>query len=300
MSRTRFLRSRFVARPHERPIEHDRSVDCPILLSVSPTSWGESGGTCEPKRVHVTPAAGILDHARMRLPQPRSGEPLLVKGRPLTFSYFPVKRETRRYGLQDVVFAVDPWAVVEGAVNDQAPAMQRDEALAFVDQARAFYEAGAARTPASPLLTYYAFLNLGKALIRCRGFTGSLDRARHGLSETHTGAGLSGSSVEVHDGGPLVNVFPEVIERLGFPRPLPGPVPVMDLAPQVVVGHRLWREASTRSERFVVLEDIEFIYNRDEKTLWLRLWLRRGDLSRYEITRLRLLEEGGLNAIPFP
>jgi hypothetical protein len=226
-----------------------------------------------------------------RLPQARTGQPLLVKGRPLTFSYFPVKRDTRRYGLQDVVFAVDPWAVAEGAVNDEVPVAHRHEAVAFVEQARAFYEAGAARTPASPLLTYYAFLNLGKALIRCRGFTGSLDLARHGLSEAHTGSGLSASSVNVHDGGPLVNVFPELIQRLGFSRPAPGPIPVLDLAPQIVVGHRLWREASIRTERFVVLEDIEFIYDRAAKALWLRLWLRRSDLSRYEITRKRLLDE---------
>jgi hypothetical protein len=143
------------------------------------------------------------------------------------------------------------------SLTDQVGTAQRDEALAFVDQARALYDAGAARTPASPLLTYYAFLNLGKALVRCRDFTGSLDRARHGLSESHAGPGLSGASVEVHDGGPHVSVFPELIERLGFNRPLPGPVSVTDLAPQVVVGHRLWREASARSERFVVLEDIK-------------------------------------------
>ena len=83
-----------------------------------------------------------------RLPQASSADPLIVKGRPLTFSYFPVKRNNRRYGLQDVVFAVDPWAVIEGAVNDQVTSeAHRHEALAFLQQARAFYQAGAARTP---------------------------------------------------------------------------------------------------------------------------------------------------------
>jgi YaaC-like Protein len=106
-----------------------------------------------------------------RLPQPREGSALDVKGRPLTFSFFPVRRGNRRYGLNDVVFAVDPWAIIQGAVNDQVRAAHREESLAFVEQARAFFEAASGRTPASPLLSYYAFLNLGKALIRCRGFT---------------------------------------------------------------------------------------------------------------------------------
>lgn len=231
------------------------------------------------------------------LPQPRAGLPLLVKGRPLTFSFFPVRRSTRRYGLNDVVFAVDPWAIIEGAVNDQVSAVHREESLAFVDQARAFFEAASARTPASPLLTYYAFLNLGKALIRCRGFTGTLDRARHGLSDGQTApaADLARGSVSIHDDTGSVNVFPELVEHLGFNRPAPGTIPVPELAAQVVVGHRLWREASGKSERFVVIEQLEFVNDSAVRHLWLRLWLRRSDLSRYGITRARLIDEGGLN-----
>jgi hypothetical protein len=220
----------------------------------------------------------------------------MVKGRPLTYSFFPVRRNTRRYGLNDVVFAVDPWAVIEGAVNDQVSGSAREESLAFVAQGRAFFEAAGARTPASPLLTYYAFLNLGKALIRCRGFAGSLDRARHGLSDGQTvpAADLSAGTVTVHDNPAQVNVFAELIDRLGYQRPTTATISIPDLAAQVVVGHRLWREASNRSERFVVIDELEFISDAVAKHLWLRLWLRRSDLSRYNLTRARLISEGGL------
>lgn len=232
-----------------------------------------------------------------RLPQPRPGETLFVKGRPLTFSYFPVRRQNRRYGLNDVVFAMDPWTVIEGAVNDQVAAPNRDEALAFIAQARAFFDAASARTPASPLLAYYAFLNLGKALIRCRGFSGSLDRAKHGLSDGQTvpAADLTSGTVTIWDNPGQVNVFAEVIDHLGHPRPTHSTVvPVPELAAQVVVGHRLWREASNRSERFIAIERIEFVDDPTAKQLWLRLWLRRGDLSRYNVTRKRLINEGSL------
>src|ERR1700728_1077246 len=232
-----------------------------------------------------------------RLPQPRVGVPLVVKGRPLTFSFFPVRRKTRRYGLNDVVFAVDPWAVIEGAVEDQVSPSDRDESLAFVAQARAFFEAAGARTPASPLLTYYAFLNLGKAIIRCRGFTGSLDRAKHGLSDGQTvpAPDLSSGVVTIHDDAGQVNVFAEVIERLGYQRPAAVTIPVTEIAPQVVVGHRLWREASNRSERFVTIERLEFVDDSQTNGVWLRLWLRRDDLSRYNIGAGRLIREGGLH-----
>ena len=81
-----------------------------------------------------------------RLAQSRAGSSLVVKGRPLTFSFFPVRRNTRRYGLNDLVFPVDPWAVIEGAMKDQVPNAHLEESLAFVAQARAFYEAAASRT----------------------------------------------------------------------------------------------------------------------------------------------------------
>jgi hypothetical protein len=191
---------------------------------------------------------------------------------------------------------MDPWTVIEGAVNDQVAATKRDEALAFIAQARAFFDAASTRTPASPLLTYYAFLNLGKALIRCRGFSGPLHHAMHGLTDGQSvpAADLTSGIVTIKDGPAQVNVFAELIDHLGYPRPTPSTVPVPELAAQVVVGHRLWREASNRSERFIAIEQIEFVDDPTTKQLWLRLWLRRGDLSRYNLTRKRLIGEGGL------
>lgn len=232
-----------------------------------------------------------------RLPPPRIGVALEVKSRSLRFSFFPVRRNTRRYGLNDIVFAVDPWAIIEGAVADQVTTADRDESLAFVAQARAFFDAGRARTPASPLLTYYAFLNLGKALIRCRGYTASLDRAKHGLSDGRIvpAADLTADTVTVHDTGTQANVFPELVDRLGYPRPVDATtVPVPELAAQVVVGHRLWREASNRSERFVVAEAVELIDDRPNRQLWTRLWLRRSDLKRYNLTHAQVIAGGGL------
>lgn len=43
----------------------------------------------------------------MKLPQPRTGERLSIKDRPLEFSFWPVEKTTRRYGLGTRVFATD-------------------------------------------------------------------------------------------------------------------------------------------------------------------------------------------------
>lgn len=172
------------------------------------------------------------------------------------------------------------------------------EALAFLDQAKDFYETAADRVSANPLLYYYAFLNLGKALLRTLGHRGSLDQAMHGLTERRLGGGteLADGRIVVRDGGTnVVNIFPELIEQLGYERPADeAAYPVPALLAQVVVGHRLWKEAARRTERFIDLKEIEVVDNRDSKELWLRLYVARGDLRRYDIRYSRVLREGGI------
>jgi hypothetical protein len=45
------------------------------------------------------------------------------------------------------------------------------------------------------------------------------------------------------------------------------------------------------------LDDVEIVKASSAKELWLRLYLEKGDLKRYGITRRRLLERGGLDQV---
>ena len=232
--------------------------------------------------------------------KPRPGHVLEAKGRPLPFSFFPVTKTNRRYGLYDTVFAVAPWAVMSGAINNaKISEAHRLEALAFLEQAEDFYRAASAGISTNPLLSYYSFLNLAKVLIRVRGYPGSLDRAMHGLKEktSEGGTELEDSTVEAKDSGEFINVFPELIDRLGYDRPAHDDAyPVIELLPQIVVGHRIWRESKRgQAERFVGLRKIEFVDDRPAGELWLRLYVSAGDLKRYGISRKRLLDETGFS-----
>jgi hypothetical protein len=233
------------------------------------------------------------------VPEPRAGVTLEVKGRRLPFSFFPVTRGTRRYGLYDAVFAVSSWAVMRGAINERVAEPQRAEATAFLEQAEDFYSAASTRLAANPLLLYYSFLNLGKAMLRALGFGHSLDRARHGLSEelVSPGSELRDARVIARDSGTgQVNIYPQIVEQLGFSRPADGTdYPVSELLSQCVVGHRLWREADrANKERFISIQEIEIVKDAQSKEVWLRLYVPRGDLERYGITRTRLLTEARL------
>lgn len=226
----------------------------------------------------------------------RPGSPLQVKQRDLEFSFWPVTRNRRRYGLQHSVFAVSPWAVLQGAVNTRCDTKTRPEAEALLAQAQDFYLAAqSGATTANPLLLYYAFLNLVKTFILTSQDASSLVEAKHGLVEHRREAPdeLSGADLCLIDDPNKLNVFPLLIKALGSPVPRNGTeTPVLDLFPEVVVGHRLWRQAGG-AERYVPVHVI-LVHDADQQSMWTNLFVEPGDLTRFNISHRRLIDEGGL------
>ena len=51
-------------------------------------------------------------------------------------------KSTRRYGLQSIVFANNPWALIRTTVKAVNPQAARREALAALDQAEQFFRSG--------------------------------------------------------------------------------------------------------------------------------------------------------------
>jgi hypothetical protein len=212
---------------------------------------------------------------------------------------WPVGRGIRRYGLSDYLFAKSPWAVVQGAIEARTPRARLPEALAFLQQSRGFFDAAHDRTvAATPLILYYSFLNLAKALVLASGHTGSLDRAMHGLRDDPGPPGneITGASVIVKSSGSDPSIFPLYATALRLTPPSNNSTySVTELMAQVVVGHRLWREVGNK-ERFVALGEIRFYHDppTGAGNVWLRLYLERGDLTRFGITQVRLRTEGEL------
>lgn len=233
-----------------------------------------------------------------RVAEPRAGQRLRVRGRELPFSYFPVGRGGRRKAVYDSLFATSPWAVMSGRITQELTSeTEREEALAFLDQARQFYATAGSYHSANPLLYYYAFLNLAKPLIRLRGYGGSLERASHGLHNKRVSPGNAPADfrlvVEGQHAGRL-NVFAEFSRRLGSGTPAPGPRPVEELMAEVVVGHRLWRQAANAREGFVGLDRVELRQNPARSLMWLRLLVKREDFGRFGRSHTEVRQRGGL------
>ena len=240
------------------------------------------------------------------LPKPRNGSDLDIKGRPLPFSFWPVYRETRRFGLQSTLFALDPWNVIVASIRKRCPSASKPEAEACVEQAQDFYNASRTATLASaqPLLLYYSVMNLVKAYVLSNGTVSSFNNAQHGIS-----AQLRMPETELIDAflkafpSPSNNgdrqIFDDFNCALGGNSICP-PSHSYDLPrlmPQIVAGHRLWCDAADENERFVAIDRIIIKHHATRKELWINLYVFADDLSRFGITHYRFLEESRLNGI---
>jgi YaaC-like Protein len=108
-----------------------------------------------------------------RRPRARAGDSL-----PTPATGFPGFLQQRR---KPRVIAGDIWACLKHQIEDLLPQDREREALGYVEQAAEFYDA--AENPqirSRPLLYYYSFLNVTKALLIARGVR-LPPRTRHGV-----------------------------------------------------------------------------------------------------------------------
>ena len=243
----------------------------------------------------------------MKLAKPRTGQRLLVKQKQVPFSYWPaIKGPVGPASLQPLLFALDPWAIIERVVNKRCPAVSKPEALACLEQAKDFFinTTSAGVVASRPLTMYYSFMNLVKALCLTRGPRTTFDKAEHGISEQ-----LRAPNVELTNA--FLKAFPspsptstklqnfaELMSTLtgaGLTTPYEYDLPV--LLPQIVPGHRLWAQAAGQPERFIAIHDIQFWHQPTASQIWFRLYFVEEDLKRLGVTQKRLLEETGLDSI---
>jgi hypothetical protein len=234
-----------------------------------------------------------------RLPQPRRGERLEVKKRELPFSFWPVYKSERRYGLQTDLFAKNPWPVMAASIEDRCPDRARLAARAFLVQAEGFFRAAESDIVASrPLLLYYSFLNLAKALILTNGVADNLDHAKHGLREYLPTGGKEFYDAQVRaftQTPDAANVFDLFSQSLGGVE-LRANVDfkVLDLFSQVVSAHRLWTVATDENDRFIPVQEVQFFS--EDSEVWTVLTVLGEDLDRFDITHSQLFEESALSA----
>lgn len=236
----------------------------------------------------------------MPRPPARAGTHVAVKGRNVPYSFWPTYRNNRRFGLQSIIFARDPWSLIRGSVQQRCPPAALSEALACLRQAHDFYDScqNSETMAARPLQMYYCFLNLIKSYCLTLGQRPTFDKARHGLSEQlpPNGVELEDAYLDAYPSRQQINIFDELLEALGAPRlHATRQLPLTHLLPQVVPGHRLWADAAGERERFISVSEIHYKHDSAVRQLWTEAVFRMDDLTRLNLTQRRLLVESRLD-----
>jgi hypothetical protein len=237
-----------------------------------------------------------------KIPAPRTGKEVSIKGKALPFSYWPMYKSSRRYGLHSRLYVTNPWAVIEGSIKSRCPANSRAEALASARQAEQFFKASreAQLWASKPLLTYYSFLNLAKAYALTQKLRQTYDKAQHGLSENLTlgGQELVNSVLTAYQSPNRNGVaqgfseFLQAISGTGIAQEVKFDLKA--LLPQIVTGHRLWCDAADKGERFVAIDSIDLMQDKQQKTLWVDFRIGEDGFSGLGITHSALLTESRL------
>ncbi len=234
------------------------------------------------------------------LPDPRPSNTLKIKRREVKYSFWPVTRTTRRYGVQSRIFATNPWAIIRGAVNKDCPKAAKEQANAFREQAEDYFNAAktAGLLAAKPVLLYYSFLNLAKTYVLTRGLRGIYGPAYHGLREKigPGGVELEDSYLDaIPSGAAAVNVFDDFLAAVAGAR-LPGAVQytLPHLMPQILQGHRLWCAAAGETERFIEISRIDIRQDSAARQIWINLNFYEDDITRLDVSHTVLLRNGRL------
>lgn len=210
-----------------------------------------------------------------------------------------MRRTTRRWGLSSTVYAADPWAVILSAL-DRVRTSERSSAESFVRQAREYYQAAdrVSAIETRPLLLYYSFMNLAKALALARRRPGVGGRVGHGINLVGgSGDGVATARLVLHAStAASVSAIDELNRAIAGNPLVGGEVAVADLVTQSVVAHRLWADALGRKERFLAVDRIAVMHDAEAKTLWTTVAVRSDRLQRRNYGVRQALHRSGLSA----
>lgn len=238
------------------------------------------------------------------LPDARKGKPILISKNPVGFSYWPAEKSARYYKLKPLLFTTNPWSLIAQSIKTKCPQPARKAAAAFLQQAEDnFFAANSAGViAAKPVLLYYSYMNLAKALILTRRLQTNCDDATHGVRERQrntsgriTAAYLKTDAV----GGTSVRLFSDFLRVFdGVGLAVVKNYDLSVLMPQVVPGHRMWTSASSKTERFLAIDrdKVALLFDEPTKTAWLSLSISREDISRLGITHRELITNSRLGA----
>jgi hypothetical protein len=189
-------------------------------------------------------------------------------------------------GRKPSVVTADPWSFLRHIAITSLAKAQETRALAYLDQARDFFDsANNPRLGSKPLLYYYAFMNLAKYALVVEGHT-LPQKLQHGISDPRANSKkqvkLSGQRVQwdgcAQDGSKLFAEFLAMLHGSALPN---GSRTVRSLLRQIPTVHRTFCLVTKERNALLPIHSTFLLQGRGE--LWARFSVRRSDAEAEKI-----------------
>jgi YaaC-like protein len=223
-------------------------------------------------------------------PHARDGTPVKYGGHPIRFFLYSPARSNPQTGR---MLASNPWKCMELHFAEQRKTASIS--CSFLHQAFDFYQAAAGAGPTSqPVLLYYSFLNLAKAIIVHKNPAIDLRRSLHGLNEPASNIRqrftLTSQKVAIQGSrAGRIAIVNEFVRTLGYSRLQSDQQwNVCDLLAQMPAIHRPYSHTRQMAERLFVISDPVFLHDHQARRVWALLRVRRSEFAS-GIMRTRLV-----------
>jgi YaaC-like Protein len=224
----------------------------------------------------------------------QSNSRLMLRSMTYEFCLFP-KDQTGSHFLP----LREPWSYAEFHIkNTYSDTVQRT-ALAFISQAKSFSVAAqAASKDAAPLLWYYCFLNLSKALLSTVHSQKDIDSAVHGISDPADNAkgymALSKQKIRTHSMPKRFSVFSNLCAYFGANHLTASGIDlsVKDMIGQIPSIHRAFMIAFGKTSSFIKMRVPEFLELKGTPhtgEFWLEFELQKEDFGNLSCKQTELL-----------
>lgn len=231
---------------------------------------------------------------------PREGRPIWSNGRQVTAGLAPFERPFSPRSTPE-----DLWAALDASCDDSTSASlakalgstefrsaDSDRYRSFVRQAREFYTAQRAVSPAAkPLAAYYFVLNLSKAFLTLAAPSETrADKLMHGVA-VEPGPGGSYAFELAKSRAYASGVFPLLAARTGAAskKPVTNPIAVVDLLPYLLEATHEYSAASGQLPRLLEVESVSMLQS--DGNAWLRLEIPVDSITRRGLRPKALAEQ---------
>lgn len=216
-----------------------------------------------------------------RPPNPRKGDIVLYKNRPLGLTLFFNSSAPER------IMASDIWGLLNLELKKKIKQKnKKEEGQAYLNQAHEFYNASILAEPRSkPLLLYHSFLNFVKMYLLINDNTLEITPSYHGVTEhpdskSRRKFAITKEILRIVNQRNRINILNEFYYQLSGSRLGAGEeISVYDLLCQIPAIHRTYCHSLRKKELFYFIESGGFKRDTASKEVWATIYIPRSAFS---------------------